>query len=124
MLSYSKLGKQNLRLGNQLFQYAFLRTQSKKLGVKFYCPKWIGDEIFNLNDESLRKNNFEIVKQNIQNNYKELAVNRFNKDPIDIKDNTEMEGYFESEKCFDKNSYNYIFTNYILFSKEKYLFIC
>ena len=50
MLSFSKLGNYG-RLGNQLFQYAFLRMTARRLGTQFFCPKWDGDDIFNLNDE-------------------------------------------------------------------------
>jgi hypothetical protein len=106
MLSYVNLGKEVSRLGNQLFQYAFLRTQAEKLGIKFYCPKWIGDEIFELGDQEMRINDmdFEKVQKNIQNYYKEDVLNRFSQKPVVIKDNTDISGYFESEKCFDKNS--------------------
>ncbi len=55
MLSFSKLGEHG-RLGNQLFQYAFLRTQAERLGVPFYCPHWTGDDVFTLEDEPQRIN--------------------------------------------------------------------
>jgi len=106
MLSYINLGKEGTRMGNQLFQYAFLRTQAEKLGVKFYCPKWIGDEIFELGDQEVRIDDtyFAKVRKNIQNYYKEDVLNRFSQKPVAIKDNTDISGYFESEKCFDKGS--------------------
>lgn len=49
MISFSQLGNMG-RLGNQLFQYAFLRSTATKLRVKFWCPEWEGDSIFDLND--------------------------------------------------------------------------
>ena len=54
MIAFSELGKMG-RLGNQMFQYAFLRSCALRLGVKFYCPRWIGDEIFDLQDEGIRE---------------------------------------------------------------------
>ena len=53
MISFCKLGNYG-RLGNQLFQYAFLRMTARRLGTQFFCPKWDGDDIFNLNDEGER----------------------------------------------------------------------
>jgi hypothetical protein len=62
MISCKKLGKPELgRLGNQLFQYVFLRLTARRLGVKFYCPEWIGDEIFELDDSSERSDNPENI---------------------------------------------------------------
>ena len=53
MISFSNLGNHG-RLGNQLFQYAFLRTTAARLGTEFYCPQWDGDEIFDLHDREER----------------------------------------------------------------------
>jgi hypothetical protein len=49
MISFPKLGNYG-RLGNQLFQYAFLRSSARRLGVQFHCPKWDGGDIFDLDD--------------------------------------------------------------------------
>ena len=68
MISFSKLGEYG-RFGNQLFQYAFLRTQAKKLGVKFYCPKWIGDKIFDLNDQDEKGDVFIPKLSYVENAY-------------------------------------------------------
>ena len=48
MISFERLGEEGL--GNQLFQYAFLRSMARRLGVSFYCPSWIGDQVFDLDD--------------------------------------------------------------------------
>jgi len=99
MISFTKLGKMG-RLGNQLFQYAFLRTQAEKLNVKFYCPKWVGDDIFNLNDNSIRAK----YPKNITTE-KFFAFNNINLiEKIGIQDHNEISGYFESEKYFEKNN--------------------
>lgn len=117
MLSYINLGKENVRLGNQLFQYAFLRTQAERLGVKFYCPKWMGDEIFDLHDEEIRVTEDLFLKgrTEITNYYKEDIKDRFSQEPFVIKDNTDISGNFESEKCFDKNAVK----NWYKFKEEK-----
>ncbi len=95
-------GNEGVRLGNQLFQYAFLRTQSEKLGTKFYCPKWIGDDIFDLQDQDLREYDLIKTKNEIKNYYTESRKTSFSRKPVSIKDNTNISGSFESEKCFDK----------------------
>ncbi len=53
MLAMTNFG-QNGRFGNQLFQYAFIRSQAEKLGVKMYIPAWIGDQAFDLQDVHIR----------------------------------------------------------------------
>jgi len=93
MISFSQLGKFD-RLGNQLFQYAFLRTQAQKLGTSFYCPHWIGDEVFNLDDKELRAERPSGIVRLYQEQFG-------NKEPI-LLDNSEIKGHFESEEYFDK----------------------
>lgn len=68
MISFSTLGKNGLRLGNQLFQYAFLRTQAEQLRVDFYCPHWIGDDIFSLKDHKIRS----VEPTGIRSSYSEI----------------------------------------------------
>ncbi|MCK9344979.1 MAG: alpha-1,2-fucosyltransferase [Candidatus Pacebacteria bacterium] len=95
MISFSKLGNYG-RLGNQLFQYAFLRTQAERLGVKFYCPTWEGDSIFNLGDEGARCAEF------VPRTYYEDHSNGYNLDATQIQDGTDIAGFFQSDKYFKK----------------------
>lgn len=95
MISFKELGKR--RLGNQLFQYAFLRITARRLGVRFYCPKWLGDDIFLLRDEKERAEK----PIGIDKTYKEDVRNcGFNQDALRIKDRTDIIGFFQSEKYF------------------------
>lgn len=110
MISFSKLGNHG-RLGNQLFQYAFLRTQSERLGVKFYCPKWIGDEIFDLKDKDIRADRLEGVSKF----YEEPFAKDYDRIDLNIQDNTDITGYFESEKNFDNTKVK----TWYSFKKEK-----
>lgn len=96
MISFSKLGNHG-RLGNQLFQYAFLRTQAEKLGVTFYCPKWTGDEIFDLDDKHIRAEKPE----GIHKTYIESHQKNCTRETLTIDDNTDITGHFESEKKFN-----------------------
>lgn len=41
------------RFGNQMFQYAFTRAYAEKYGYDFRCGPWIGQDIFELNDEPI-----------------------------------------------------------------------
>lgn len=43
------------RFGNQLFQYAFSRAICEQNGFELRCPRWIGDEIFDLGIEPVEK---------------------------------------------------------------------
>lgn len=86
-------------LGNNLFQYAFIRSLANKLKTKFYFPAWKGDEIFDLKDKKERTN----IKPKITAKYEEPHSDlRVKKDIWNIKDNTLIWGYFQSEEFFDK----------------------
>lgn len=95
MISFPKLGNYG-RLGNQLFQYAFLRTSAARLGTRFYCPQWDGDAIFDLCDGHMRSASSSGIKK------------YFDPDPqagfataaLAISDNTEIQGFFQSEKYY------------------------
>jgi len=112
MICFKNLGRIG-RLGNQLFQYAFLRSTALRLRVKFYCPKWIGDGIFLLDDGNER----EKEPRNINKVYMEPGDNcGFNKSALYIKNHTDITGYFHTEKYFyDKEKVKKWYT----FRKEK-----
>jgi hypothetical protein len=95
MISFSKLGNYG-RLGNQLFQYAFLRSSAKRLNTKFYCPKWDGDEIFELRDDLERATS----ASGIINYYDPGKQAGFAYKAMQITDNTEIQGFFQSEKYY------------------------
>src|SRR6185369_10387908 len=98
MISFSKLGKYG-RFGNQLFQYVFLRTQAQRLHTRFYCPSWIGETVFLLNDQYEKGELFEPNYFYIEGDYK----HGFHPDVADIKDGTEIGGYFQTEKFFSRD---------------------
>jgi hypothetical protein len=95
MISFSRLGSYG-RLGNQLFQYAFLRITARRLGVQFYCPRWDGDEIFDLNDEAERAP----APQGINREYDAHPEPGYTKEALNVEDHTEIRGNFQSEKFF------------------------
>ena len=100
MISFSRLGLHS-RLGNHLFQYAFLRTAARRLGVKFYCPPWAGDSFFNLDDQAER----EPSALGISRQYHEREDRPgMNAAALKIADGTDVQGYFQSEQYFDRSS--------------------
>lgn len=96
MISFSKLGNYG-RLGNQLFQYAFLRSTAIRLGAKFYCPQWDGDSIFDLNDAQIR----ELVRPVTEKFYDPDPEAGFLASALKIEDGTEIQGFFQSEKYYE-----------------------
>jgi hypothetical protein len=95
MISFSTLGSYG-RLGNQLFQYAFLRTAALRLRTKFYCPKWDGDSIFELQDDYDRVN----APSGIIHFFNPSPQAGYVPEALSIQDNTEIQGYFQSEKYY------------------------
>ena len=97
MIAFTRLGKMG-RLGNQMFQYTFVRGMARHLGVKFYCPNWTGDEIFSLHDQEERAAELSGIKTVF--GQESLGTLSFNRDALNIKDNTDIVGYFITEKYF------------------------
>jgi hypothetical protein len=98
MISFKTLG-QHGRLGNQLYQYAFLRTTAQRLGVKFFCPEWRGDKIFLLNDEQERSR----VPAPTKTLYRQPLENcGFVESALHIEDGTDIIGFFQAERYFDR----------------------
>lgn len=99
MISCKILGAYG-RFGNQLFQYAFLRTTALRLGVPFYCPPWLGDTVFQLDDDDERCSE----RRPLEKLYREPVGNcGFNASALNIEDGTEIAGYFQSERYFDRD---------------------
>ena len=96
MLSFHKLGNYG-RLGNQLFQYAFLREHARRLKTRFYCPNWDADKIFDLHDEDERAS----AAEGVEHNWGPGDEAGFSEQAMQIADNTEIEGFFQSEKYYD-----------------------
>ena len=96
MISFAKLGHYG-RLGNQLFQYAYLRTMARRLGVPFYCPRWDGDDIFDLDDADERAS--EPI--GIVHTYDPAPEAGFTPKALEISDGTEIQGFFQSERYYD-----------------------
>jgi hypothetical protein len=106
MISFNGLGQQG-RLGNQLFQYAFLRTTARRLGVPFYCPPWAGDSIFLLDDEGERSR----VAVPAERSYCQPHENcGFVESALRIENGTDISGYFQSERYFDRAEVNRWYT--------------
>lgn len=96
MISFSKLGNFG-RLGNQLFQYAYLRSQAIRIGTGFYCPPWDGDSIFSLNDQGIRLSDQFLPKSY----YVQGKQAGFVQSALDVVDGTEIEGFFQSARYYD-----------------------
>lgn len=95
MISFSKLGNYG-RLGNQLFQYAFLRVTAQRLNTDFFCPTWEGDQIFDLEDEEVRA----VAARGILHHFDSAPEGGFCPRALEIADHTEIQGYFQSEKYY------------------------
>jgi hypothetical protein len=99
MITFSKIGTYG-RLGNQLFQYAAAKTAANNVSAVFAIPSenQVISKYFNLSCKfySLEKNSSIIDKMS---RYNETVFNydsRFE----NIKDNTDLLGYFQTEKYF------------------------
>jgi hypothetical protein len=69
----SCLGRQG-RFGNQVFQYAFLRTYAKRYGLAYQCPRWIGQQLFGHNDPLLADTLPTYHERRIPYKYPEAAL--------------------------------------------------
>ena len=95
MLSFPMLGSYG-RLGNQLFQYAYLRSQARRRGTTFYCPRWDGDAIFDLRDEGERAERPVGIVQH----FDPAPEAGFTPAAAAVADHTEVIGFFQSERYY------------------------
>ena len=82
------------RIGNQLFQYAFVRATAARLGTTFYCPPWEGDSIFDLADAGERASE----PRGITRVFDADPEPGFTPAALDVVDGTEVRGFFQSER--------------------------
>lgn len=119
MISFGRFTQYG-RFGNQLFQYALLRTTARKLDVPFYCPPWLGDEVFALDDAAERAG----APEGIRFHYRQPSENcAFDPGVRSIVDHTDILGYFQSPQHFDGEDARRWFTfrpEVVALVREKY----
>lgn len=114
MITFNKIGYMG-RLGNQMFQYATLLGVANKTGYTAGVPlkhnsqinpqgcydkhlnKWIAYK-FDLSDcfDLSISDSSDILNSNVYNE----KMHNFNKDIFDIQDDTDLNGYFQTDKYF------------------------
>lgn len=128
MITHKSIGYSG-RLGNQMFQYAALKAVSLEKGFDFFLPnntkikvdgafdftnnQWIPYRLDLLDCFEIKTKVLE--DQNLHYSYQEKEFT-FNQDVFNIKDNTFLEGYFQSYKYFEK--YNDHILSEFVFKKE------
>lgn len=71
------------RFGNQMFQYAFARAYAEKHGYDFQCDTWIGQQIFNLDDDPIIDH----------------GLPKRNEDTLNGEGNIDIAGYAQQQSC-------------------------
>lgn len=99
MITFSRLGSMG-RLGNQMFQYAMLRSMGRRLGVPFSCPEWRGDRLFLLDDDGERR----LFEGASSEAWVQSAVDCGFDSEFADRDNVDYCGYFISPQYFLSDS--------------------
>ena len=107
MVTFTELGRLG-RLGNQLFQYAALRSLGLSKGYEVKIPnpsdcEWHGQRCllgnFSLECDYLNRADVE----SIRHLYREPDINRYDKNILSLPDNTNLSGFFQSTKYFESH---------------------
>lgn len=105
MISFVELGRMG-RLGNQLFQYAALKSLGLSKGYEVKIPdllncEWHGQrcllEKFSLECDYLNRADVETIRHI----YYEPDINRYDMNILNLPDNTNLSGFFQSTKYFE-----------------------
>lgn len=102
MITFNNIGKYG-RMGNQLFQYATLYSIAKTRGYDFGVPYQLKspNPYFNFClDEAFKNLSAKDSSGTIQSNQAREHNFTYNAGIFGIKDNTDIIGYFQSEKYF------------------------
>tara|TARA_R110000851_G_scaffold20643_3_gene62313 strand:+ start:2151 stop:3026 length:876 start_codon:yes stop_codon:yes gene_type:complete len=105
MVSFVELGRMG-RLGNQLFQYAALKSLALNKGYEVKIPdpsncEWheqpclLGN--FSLECDYLNRADVETIRHA----YYEPDINRYDRNILNLPDNTNLSGFFQSTKYFE-----------------------
>ena len=100
MITFQKLGNYG-RLGNQLFQYAALKSLSLRKNYHLVLPHNQHNKLVNFN---LRTHYAPVNAIQISNIYTEPHFH-YDEQFFNSKDNTSFEGYYQSEKYFKDIDY-------------------
>jgi len=100
MITFQKLGNYG-RLGNQLFQYAALKSLSLRKNYQLVLPN---NQYNRLTDFNLRVHYAPVNVIPIHHIYNEKYFH-YDEEFFNVKDNTSFEGYFQSEKYFKDIDY-------------------
>lgn len=121
MITNIRLG-QDGRLGNQLFQVAAIMALAQKLNTTPVIPEyeemvWHGQEAPLKNFDLVRVENRPTSKliREIECQYNELDYMRYNEGFWSLPNNTNLNGYFQSTRYFDK------LPKYAIQPKEQFL---
>jgi hypothetical protein len=95
MIAMTNFG-QNGRFGNQLFQYAFMRSEAARLGARLFLSRWDGDTTFDLQDDPIR---CAKPSPNLGTYTEPFESCGFN--PVQLADNVDVSGHFQSETMFE-----------------------
>ena len=109
MITFNQLGSYG-RLGNQLFQYAILKSVSIKTGYEIMLPENVYNRTWH--GQKCPLDNFilksaKLGNVNVSNHFNEPTVDmildgkRFHSKVYDIKDNTNFLGWFQSPKYYE-----------------------
>lgn len=113
MITHKSIGHSG-RLGNQMFQYATLKAVSLKTGYEYYLPDNTAvkpDGCFNFNDNKWTEYKLDLfdcfdlkceISNNLQHNLYQEKSFTFDSEIYAIKDNTAIDGYFQSYKYFEE----------------------
>lgn len=101
MITFSQIGELG-RLGNQLFQYALLKSVSLKTGYEIVLPDptkrtWHGQKCL-LNNFKLPSCDFGPI--NYINKFEEVGSRLFDEKVFDIEDQTDFFGFFQHPKYY------------------------
>ncbi len=99
-ITFSELGNYG-RLGNQLFQYAFLRSYAIKNNINLYLPYSNYNRLVDFNIEC-KYVDYRIIKLIDKKVVKELQFN-FDEAYFNFYDRIDFQGYFQTEKYFLNN---------------------
>ena len=100
MTDFGRLG----RWGNQIFQYAFLKTYARRHDLEVQIPAWAGEDLYGFHDARPDGGRYPLVVEKVEHGIDDTVIPHLAQPLIDVN----VEGWFQYHMSYYRPDRDYI----------------